>query len=257
MAVITQLSSSNSLSSISGTKISSSAATDTSSNSAALDKAKELKDRFLSILLTQMQHQNPTDPMDTKEFTGQLTQFSSLEQQIDTNTKLENLVSTLSQSNISSAFNYIGRKVELATPTTAFQNDFANWTYAIPSNAKSVEMTVTDSSGAVVYSGKMQNNSGRTDVAAGTYSLNLSESDFSKAIEEGKVLKLSIKATTEDNKQLTADIHTIVNVDSLQSDSKGTFLQAGGMIFEIGDIRKIYSAQDLASTTTTSDTTTN
>lgn len=48
--------------------------------------------------------------MDTKEFTGQLAQFSSLEQQIDTNDKLDSLLSSVGSSNTTSVtFTYIGK----------------------------------------------------------------------------------------------------------------------------------------------------
>ena len=44
--------------------------------SASKKKAEDLNNQFLSMLLTQMQNQNPTDPMDTKELTAHLAQFS-------------------------------------------------------------------------------------------------------------------------------------------------------------------------------------
>ena len=42
--------------------------------------------------MTQLQHQDPTSPMDTNAFTSQLVQFSSVEQQINTNTSLTKLI---------------------------------------------------------------------------------------------------------------------------------------------------------------------
>jgi flagellar basal-body rod modification protein FlgD len=128
MAIITQVSTGTSLTGLSGTKVTTTKSdTNTSANTAATDKAKELKNQFLSILLTQMQHQSPLDPMDTKEFTGQLTQFSALEQQIDTNSKLEKMLSSLNQNNVSGAFGYIGQTVDIATNSTAVQDQSVNW----------------------------------------------------------------------------------------------------------------------------------
>jgi flagellar basal-body rod modification protein FlgD len=46
------------------------------------------KDAFLRLLITQLQHQNPLEPMDDREFIAQMAQFSSLEQ-------LQNLNATI------------------------------------------------------------------------------------------------------------------------------------------------------------------
>lgn len=264
MATITQISNGKSLAGVSGTKVATTSSTTTSTTTtAASDKAKELKNQFLSILLTQMQHQNPLDPMDTKEFTGQLTQFSALEQQIDTNSNLEKMLGALNQSSLSSAFGYIGQTVDVATASTAVQDKSVNWTYAIPTDAKSVGISVTDSTGKIVYSGAMQNSAGGSAINAGTYSLNLKDADLTRATVDGEILKVAITLkdsagkTMKDSagKDITADIHTAVKVDSVQSDSTGTFLQAGSMLFQINDVNKIVKPA-ATTTTTASDTAT-
>ena len=255
MAVITQISNGTSLAGLSGTKVTT--GTDKPEDTADTDKAKDLKNQFLSILLTQMQHQNPLDPMDTKEFTGQLTQFSALEQQIDTNANLEKVLGALTQNTLSSAFSYIGQTVDLATPSTSVQDKAANWTYALPSDAKSVEISVTDSTGKVVYKGSMQNSSGGSAINAGTYSLNLKDADFTRATVDGEVLKVAITAKDSAGAAITADIHTAVKVDSVQSDSTGTYLQAGNMLFGIGDVNRIVKAPTSTPATTTATTETN
>ena len=43
---------------------------------------------FLQMLMTQLKNQDPTSPMDTNQFTTELVQFSSVEQQISTNSNL-------------------------------------------------------------------------------------------------------------------------------------------------------------------------
>lgn len=240
MATITQISTSTDLNALSGTKINSSTgSTSGSGSTAAGDKATQLKNQFLSILLTQMQHQNPLDPMDTKEFTGQLTQFSALEQQIDTNSKLDKLYGAMNQSSLANAFGYIGQTVDLQTNATAVQNGEANWTYAIPSDAKSVSISVTDSKGKILYSADMKNGAGGTSINKGTYKINLKNADLVRAAENGEVLKVTITAKSDAGKAIPADIHTAVKVDSVQSGKDGTYLQSGGMLFAITDVKKI------------------
>ncbi len=48
---------------------------------------------FLTLLTTQLQNQNPLDPLDTNQFTQQLVQFAGVEQQLKTNDELSTLVS--------------------------------------------------------------------------------------------------------------------------------------------------------------------
>src|SRR5947208_12909592 len=43
---------------------------------------------FLTLLTTQLRHQNPLDPLDTNQFTQQLVQFAGVEQQLRTNSEL-------------------------------------------------------------------------------------------------------------------------------------------------------------------------
>lgn len=257
MASIAQLSTATDLSALSGKKVStSSSSTDSSDTDTAAKKAEELKTQFLSILLTQMQHQNPLDPMDTKEFTGQLAQFSSLEQQISTNVKLDDLLSSLQQTAVSSSFGYIGQYVDLDTPTSTMQDGTTNWTYALPQDAESVTIKIKDGSGNIVYSGTMQNTSGSTEMGAGTYSFGITNADLTSAVPDGTVLTMSISANNSDGGPITADIHTTVKVDSIQSDASGTYLQAGGILFEISDVQKIVTPTQASTNTTDTQTTT-
>lgn len=62
MADITQISGSGSLNISTGTKITKTDTGASSTGNTAEDKAKQLKTQFMSILLTQMQHQNPLGP---------------------------------------------------------------------------------------------------------------------------------------------------------------------------------------------------
>lgn len=74
------------------------------------------KDDFLKILITQLQHQDPTNPMQDKEFIAQMAQFSSLEQMTNMATSFGKLSSVL---NSSEAQSLLGRTVEVIDGETA------------------------------------------------------------------------------------------------------------------------------------------
>lgn len=58
---------------------------------ASQTKAEEEFQTFLQLLTAQMRHQDPLEPLDSTQFVAQLAAFSSVEQQITTNEKLDNL----------------------------------------------------------------------------------------------------------------------------------------------------------------------
>ena len=71
------------------------------------------KDEFLKLLITELQHQDPTNPMEDREFIAQMAQFSSLEQMLNFNKNMETLLESVS---FQSSFNLLGLNVEIDNP---------------------------------------------------------------------------------------------------------------------------------------------
>jgi len=67
------------------------------------------KDSFLKLLVAELRHQDPTQPMNDREFISQMAQFSSLEQMSNMNQAIERLVL---RSQSGEAFSLIGKEVE-------------------------------------------------------------------------------------------------------------------------------------------------
>lgn len=232
MADINQISGLGTLNLSTGTRIAK-AATGSGAAGGSADKAKELKAQFMGILLTQMQHQNPLDPMDTKEFTAQLAQFSSLEQQLSTNTKLDDLLKAIQVSSTASSFGYIGQTVELATPMSTLEGGKADWTYALSSDAASMKVKVMNKQGTVLHEKELKN------VQKGTYSLDVSAADLGTSVKDGDILTLKLEPLSADGESIPTEIMTTVRIDGIETTSSGVSLRAGGLLFDAGDIRKI------------------
>jgi flagellar basal-body rod modification protein FlgD len=109
-------------------------------------------DTFLKILTSQIQNQDPLEPMDSSQFTQQLVQFSGVEQQIKANSQLESLIKSAHSSTGASLAGYLGQKVEVDSAGAEFDGQPINWKYNLPADAKSATVTVTDAAGKVLYS---------------------------------------------------------------------------------------------------------
>ena len=68
------------------------------------------KDEFLKILITQLSHQDPTQPMQDKEFIAQMAQFSSLEQMTNVSAEISKVAALLTKGQ---AVSLLGRMVEV------------------------------------------------------------------------------------------------------------------------------------------------
>lgn len=109
-------------------------------------------DTFLNILTTQLKNQNPLEPLDTNEFTAQLVQFTSVEQQLKTNEFLETLMLSSQNSAKTDAVSYIGKEVTSSGRTGELTDSKAVfWAYSADANAANATVTIKDSSGQTVY----------------------------------------------------------------------------------------------------------
>src|SRR5215216_2921086 len=90
-------------------------------------------DSFLMLLTTQLKNQSPLDPLDTNQFTQQLVQFASVEQQLTSN-----------------AASFIGMQVTADGATTRLANGSARWVLNPARNASQAAITIRDKNGGVV-----------------------------------------------------------------------------------------------------------
>ncbi|NRG17587.1 flagellar hook assembly protein FlgD [Rhizobiales bacterium] len=126
----------SSLSSVGGLRSAESAA-----SQAALDNNYEL---FLSILTTQIKNQDPLDPQDASQFTEQLVQYSSVEQQIKTNDQLEAVLASIEAAGASSFVSYIGTEIEALGSSARLEEGSATWTFTSQREAQGLVQIFND-----------------------------------------------------------------------------------------------------------------
>jgi flagellar basal-body rod modification protein FlgD len=101
---------------------------------------------FLKMLMTQLQHQDPTSPMNTNEFTSELVQFSSVEQQINTNTSLTQLIQLTQAGEVMQASAMAGKQVTVSSDHVPLQNGRGVIQFATPT-AQPVDIAIFDDNG--------------------------------------------------------------------------------------------------------------
>src|ERR1041384_5260068 len=107
---------------------------------------------FLTLLTTQLKNQNPLDPLDTNQFTQQLVQFASVEQQINMNAQLTSLVALQKANQVTSAMSFLGATATVDGSTTKLASGKASWSFAVEKPSTGT-ITIKDATGQTAYSG--------------------------------------------------------------------------------------------------------
>ena len=105
---------------------------------------------FLTLLTAQLRNQDPLSPVDSNQFTAQLTQMAGVEQQLLTNDLLTSLLSAQQGGGLAGASNYIGKDVTAVWAADKLTDGKASWEYELGANATAATLQVLDSSGKVV-----------------------------------------------------------------------------------------------------------
>ena len=200
----------------------------------AQDKAKLEDDlnKFLNLLVTQLKNQDPLEPMDATEFTSQLVQFASVEQQIYQNANLEKLLETAHVSQVSNLANFLGKTVEAQTDQFNLATGTADFSYKLTEKAKSVTVNISDTSGKLVYS-SVGNKS--TDLTPFTWN---GVDDFGNQLPDGEYsFAINAKNEAGEDIEYSRSVTDIVTAAGADGGSVNLFL--GDIPINLDDILTI------------------
>ncbi len=187
---------------------------------------------FLTLLTTQLQNQDPTEPLDTNEFTNQLVQFSSVEQQIRTNQQLEDLASLFAAQNFNGAASLLGQQAVIADNRIDHTGSGGRWEYGFQSQPESVELRVLDADGTAVFE------------TTGDDRVGLHEFVWDGLDRDGNPVppgtySLEVNAFNQDNGTIQAGVFAIGRVNAVNSDG------VAGALFDIGASQQVSQDQIL------------
>lgn len=197
--------------------------TGTTNNTASQNLSADMN-TFLTLLTTQLRYQDPLDPMDTAEFTNQLVQYSSVEQAIQTNTKLESLLN-LNIANLGAqAVSYIGKVAQVLGDVMPLEGGKAKATYTLDKNVQSAIITVKDMNGKIVYSEQAK-------ITSGTHDFEWDGKDADGNQLEDGAYKIEV-TTKVASGETAANVMTTVfgRVSGVASDSSGVYVGLGDAV---------------------------
>jgi flagellar basal-body rod modification protein FlgD len=183
---------------------------------------------FMALLTAQLKNQDPLSPMDSTQFTQQLVQMTSVQQQIYGNQLLENLVAQGGGS-LTNAVNLIGRQVTAQGDTTALSNGSANWAYNLPSAAHDATLEVLDSSGREVWSGP-------AETAAGSHAFAWDGKNSSGASQPNGDYRLMITAHDASGATITPTSYVNGTVSAVQTIDGATQLTIGSRLVPLTSV---------------------
>ncbi|MGJ4891912.1 flagellar hook assembly protein FlgD [Bradyrhizobium sp. HKCCYLR20261] len=188
---------------------------------------------FLTLLTTQLQNQNPLDPLDTNQFTQQLVQFAGVEQQLKTNDQLSSLISMQQTTQATQALAFVGKTAVVNGATTTMTDAKASWDLSIPKDSN-LTVSITNSVGQTVFSGKYSASAGDNQ----TYNWNGQGNDGTQWPDgQYKITVVGTDATNGAPVAISTQVKgTVTSVDLTQ---QPPMLSIGGQTYTVNQIQRI------------------
>jgi len=198
------------------------------------DKSVLGKDDFMTLLLVELQNQDPTEPTDTASILTQTSQLASLESAENTNKSLESLSSTLGASQEFSMIAAIGKIADLGNDTIS-HNEGTSSTFELyfANDIKEGTLNITDNNGNVVRTMEVATSK------AGVSQFTWDGKDSSGNIVESGFYKVSANYTDSQAKDFSTRMG-IYPIESIKFDNGKSLAKVGSNYVPIESISEIY-----------------
>ncbi len=185
------------------------------------------KNAFLQLFVAQLQNQNPLSPMDNKDSTAQLAQFSSLEQLTNLNTALGNIAKQLSLSQTSGASALIGKSVLADGNQLSKEGDtVSKVNLNITKKMANVTVNIHDEDGNIIRTVKLG------DLKSGKHEFAWDGKDTDGNKAPDGIYKISVVAEDADGKKYLVKTQ-------VEGKVKAVVMENGKQMLELKDGRKV------------------
>jgi flagellar basal-body rod modification protein FlgD len=197
------------------------------------------KDDFMKLLLVELQHQDPTEPMDSEKILTQTSQLASLESAENTNKALEDLAASLGSTNQFSTVSAIGKTADLGSNAIAHdEGDISSFEVYFPESIASGNVEILDSDGNIVDTIPIEMEEGATSKDAGVYQFDWDGAMATGNAESGVYYVTASYNDTSGNAQTTR--MGAYPIESVRFEDGETLVKVGSNYVSLSDVTEVY-----------------
>jgi flagellar basal-body rod modification protein FlgD len=186
---------------------------------------------FLKLLMTQLQNQDPSSPLDTNQFTSELVQFSSVEQQINTNTSLTKLIQLTQAGEIMQGSSMTGKRVTVDSDYLPLQNGKGTIQFTAPA-AEAVDIAIYSDSGVKLSESMLMATKG-----SNTWTWD-GKTTSGTTLPDGSY-KVAVTGANADGTTSALTFSVIGTATGVQSQSNGMQLQLGALSVDFSKVQAV------------------
>jgi len=186
---------------------------------------------FLGMLMTQLQNQDPTSPLDTNQFTQELVQFSGVEQQINTNASLTQLIQLTQSGQVMQGTSMTGKQVTVTATQVPLQGGKGIVGFTAPV-AEPAAIVIAGANGQVIRSVSL-------NAAAGQNSWSWDGTDNSGATVPDGAYNVSVIGANADGSTSPLSFTVTGTATGVQNTSSGLQLDLGALTVGFGAVQSV------------------
>ncbi|MGD9718205.1 MAG: flagellar hook capping FlgD N-terminal domain-containing protein [Sulfurimonadaceae bacterium] len=209
------------------------------------DKSILGKDDFMKLLLVELQHQDPTEPMDSEKILTQTSQLAALESSENTKKALEELTSAMKNNQSFANVSAIGKRADLGSDAVAHdEGSTTSFEMYFPEDVYSGTIEITDLEGNLVSTMNIQdqkdaNGNILSMREAGVYQFDWNGKDASGNEVESGIYRVNATYLSENGQKNTTRVGAYP-IESVRFEDGKTFVKLGSSYVELSEVVEVY-----------------
>ncbi|MDO8454141.1 MAG: flagellar hook capping FlgD N-terminal domain-containing protein [Sulfurimonas sp.] len=220
-------------------------ATATAAAATAKDKTALGKDDFMKLFLVQLQHQDPTAPMESEQILTQTTQLATIEAADKTNTALTALTASLGSTDQFASVAAIGKRADLGSDSISLdEGKTSSFEMYFPENIASGTIEISDVKGNVVATMDTQQQKDkdgkiRTIKEPGVYQFDWNGKDDKGNSAQSSIYHVNAKYVGSDGEKYTSRVGAYP-IESVRFENGKTLVKLGSSYIPLENVKEVY-----------------